>query len=74
MGRPVHRAHAALAEEALDPVFPGQGPSAEPFLGRQLVLEDAPIVGAEPWLIMKSWLQVGQTRISRGIGAHPEAV
>jgi hypothetical protein len=48
MCRPIHGAHATLTEEGVDPVFPGQGLPAEPFLGRQLVLEDAAVVGAEP--------------------------
>jgi len=54
---------APLTEEALDPVFTGQGPSAEPFLGRQLVLEDAAVVGAEP-------LAHHELPATGGAGAH----
>jgi hypothetical protein len=63
MGRPVHGAHAAPTEEALDPVFPAQGLSAEPFLGRQFVLEDAAIMGAEP-------LAHHELPATGGAGAH----
>ena len=63
MGRPVHGAHATLTEETLDPVFPSQGLSAEPFLGRQVVLEDAAVVGAEP-------LAHHEVLATGGAGAH----
>jgi hypothetical protein len=74
MGRPVHGAHAAPTEEALDPVFPARVCPQSRSSGGSLSSRTLPSWGQSLWLIMNSRLQVGQVRIWRGIGAYPEAV
>jgi len=74
MGRPVHGAHASLTEEASILYFPARVRPQSRSSGGSLSSRTLPSCGQSLWLIMNSRLQVGQTRISRGIGAHPKPV